>query len=97
MQYQELLMRCNRRPDSVLTIERRHVETTAAVGNPTNGSVDDGTAVAHATLISDVIASATMAPTSTANSHVVQPQQQLQHQPPRSMAALSEPLSSELV
>jgi CHASE1-domain containing sensor protein len=95
MQYQELLMRWNRRPDSVLTIERRHLEA-AEDGNPANGLVDNGSAMAEATLISDVVASPTLPLTGRTNPVVLQPQQQQaqQYQPPRSMA---EPTSSGLV
>jgi hypothetical protein len=57
MQYQELLMRWNRRPDSVLTIERRHTTT-----NEPNNVSEETTAMAHATLVSDVMAPVTMLP-----------------------------------
>jgi hypothetical protein len=92
VQYQELLMRWNHRPDSMLTIERRHVEAAADVYS-TDAAVHDGTAMAHARLISDVIASATMAPTDNTNSLVQQQQLLL----PRSIATPSEPSSSGLV
>lgn len=63
MQYQELLMRWNRRPDSFLTIERRHGHGHGeAVAASNDGMDDQETAVAHATLISDVVAPATMTP-----------------------------------
>ncbi|KAG7366707.1 hypothetical protein IV203_029377 [Nitzschia inconspicua] len=81
MQYQELLMRWNRRPESFLTIERRHTN---------NNPLDQETAMAHATLVSDVIAPSTLAPpgnmTPQHHQTVIQP-----HMAP------SEPSSSGLV
>ena len=77
MQYQELYMRWNRRPESTLTIERRHVQNTNGSGNnpyivSASTTADAAVAspvvvgqqeshIAEATLVSDVIAPATSA------------------------------------
>lgn len=86
MQYQELLMRWNRSPDSALTIERRHPTDTSA----TTAEQEAIMAHAHATLVPDAIDPTTMALHMT-GSVLPQPQPAVQ----RSTA--SEPTSSGLV
>mmetsp|Transcript_31891 Transcript_31891/g.53311 ORF Transcript_31891/g.53311 Transcript_31891/m.53311 type:complete len:202 (+) Transcript_31891:303-908(+) len=73
MQHQELLMRYNRKPQSVLTIERRHDR------NPQAGR--DESAVAQATLVSDVFAPAAPLPPVESTRQHPQQQQQQQRQP----------------
>ena len=70
MQYQELLMRWNKRPSSVLTIERRHVAP------PGTAPTDQEMAMAQATLVSDVFAPATSLPPENDTHQLSQPQTQ---------------------
>jgi hypothetical protein len=90
MQYQELIMRWNRRPESYLTIERRHVNDNT---NANSQQQDMETAMAQATLVSDVFASATTIPPVGTN-----PAQQQQQQQQQSMTSTHQsPSSSGLV
>jgi hypothetical protein len=85
MQYQELYMRWNRRPTSTLTIERRHD------ANARGGYVvvpQPPSEMAEATLVSDVIAPASIVPsqdhlvppTAPVHHHQILQQQRLQQQ-----------------
>jgi hypothetical protein len=61
MQYQELLMRWNRQPESTLTIERRHVELSPDAEY--RGPTEEAAMLAQATLVSDVVAPVSVIPT----------------------------------
>jgi hypothetical protein len=83
MQYQELLMRWHRRPDSVLTIERRHAQ-------PGAGTTDQEMAMAQATMVSDGFAPATPLD-ETGTQQSLQLRQPTQSLPPTRPAQLSQP------
>jgi hypothetical protein len=103
MQYQELYMRWNRRPESTLTIERRHSERPSPSQQPMPQM--SSSEMAEATLVSDVIAPVSVIPqdggqagTAPVHHHqILQQQRQLQQQQQRPASDTAYTDSSGLV